>query len=1072
MSGTKDDRLREPFLRQVARAYADNEPEAVADYCFVVPNKRSALFLSKYFSEVLTSGGKRAALLPAVVTISDFVNELSDKVEISRIEMLFILYEVYSGIVNRQLSDQAKTSGKGLVDFNKFQYWGDILIDDFGDVDRYMVDADQLFRNIEGLREISANYLTEEQLEVIRNYWNEDIVPEPVKEFWRHAVHVPNHKDGEEQTPGHKNVAGFVKLWQVMHEVYDTFRSRLSEAGYGYSGMIYREVAERLRHIDKEDFEYDRYIFTGFSVLSESEESIFKSMQQLGIADFYWDYASPAMYIKGNRASQFIGNHAKTFASRYAVGKSKLNSYPDITVIAVPSTFGQAKAIATILKSLYPEKFNPTAGADGSTGKYRLEDTAIVLPDESLVSPLLNAIPEQIDTVNVTMGFPLSHTTVASLIKNIVSLQLRAREVRSQNTFFFEDVVALLTHPVIRSRYTALCDRIVAEINEKRLFNLPLTFFEKEEYAPLLPLFKVVRNLNDSDGVIDYLDELLAWLEQLISPRANDTEHADTEVEDGTAIAVDDADDNAEDEVQPTLSTKLELQYILSYRAAVAELRRLNDRYLRGGKVFLEDKTVFHLVERILGNQTIAYEGMPLKGLQVMGVLESRGLDFDNIVMPSMNERIFPRRHYARTFIPDGLRRGYGMATIKHQESMYAYYFYRLITRAKNVYLLYDARTSGVRTGDMSRYINQIKYQFPASKVHFKGSQYALEATKPLNIAIKKTPAIIQRLRQYFSGSDPRYLSAHSINTYIHCPLQFYLAYIEGYYPENEVHDYMDEGTYGTIVHNVAEKMYDDLKDEHSPSLPLTPEVYAKLKEPKRISRYVTSEIKTLYLGIPGDDPREIEGDALIFRKLMVRTIAKMYEREEEREAAFRAQCKADNAGAHIGSEFLEAELNKYGSVKVSDKLSVNLNYRIDRVDRVNEADGSYFIRIIDYKTGSDETKVPKLEQLFSHGAKANNKAIFQLLLYCNAYAQTEKYGGAIQPYIYQLRKVAVDKFTPLKINGEEVKDYATFNEEFLQRLDQLFDEMLDEDIPFKAFPDERNCKFCKFNEMCQVSRT
>lgn len=1033
-----EETLREPFLRQVARAYTANERDAVADYCFVVPNKRSAVFLSKYFSEELTSGGRKAALSPAVITISDFISELSDKVELSRIEMLFILYEVYAGIVRRHLPPEAIAAGKGLVDFNKFQYWGDILLNDFGDVDRYLVDADQLFRNIEGLREISSNYLTEEQLEVIRRYWNEDLVPEPVKEFWNHAVHV---NDRRRDNAGHRNVAGFVKLWQVMHEVYDGFRKRLSEDGYGYSGMIYREVAGRLRDIDADALEYDRYIFTGFSVLSESEQSIFRSMQRMDIADFYWDYASPAMYVKGNRASRFISRYAKTFPSRYQVGTRQLHSYPDITVVAVPSTFGQAKAIAPILQRLYPEKFGLSTGNPCHPNAHRLEETAIILPDENMVSPLLNAMPPQIDTVNVTMGFPLSHTTVASLIKNIVSLQLRARQVRAQATFFFEDVIALLSHPLIRSRHAALCDKTVAIINHRRLFNIPADFFENDEYAALLPLFKVVRNLNDSDGVIDYLDGMLQWLAGLISPVVN----GEAEEYDG------DRDDNEE---IPTLSTRLELQYILSYRAAVAELRRLNDRYLRGGRIFMEDKTVFHLAERILGNQTVAYEGMPLKGLQVMGVLESRGLDFDNVIMTSMNERIFPRKHYAKTFIPDALRRGYGMATIDHQESMYAYYFYRLITRAKNVFLLYDARTSGLRAGDMSRYLNQIKYQFPASKVHFTGSQYSLEGTTPVTLSVDKTPQIMRRLMRYFSSDDPRYLSAHSINTYIHCPLQFYLANIEGYYPENDVHDYMDEGTYGTIVHEVAEKMYLDLKGD-APSLPLTPDVYEVLSNRKLIADYVTRSVKQHYLGLSPDDPRELEGDSLIFRKLMVRTLLKMFERESEMN----------------GVEFLDGEDSLYVAMRVNDRYTVNLNYRIDRVDRVNNADGSSSIRIIDYKTGSDETRIPSLERLFEHGATGNHKAIFQLLLYCNAYAQKEGYGGAIQPFIYQLRKVAVDRFMPLRINGVAVEDYRDMNDAFLQRLGDLIDEMTDRSIPFTACPDERNCKYCKFIEMCQPGR-
>lgn len=1033
-TGCCDDTLRTPFLKQVAQAYADNERSCLADYCFVVPNKRSAVFLSKYFSEALTADGTEAALAPHVITISDFISELTEKVELSRIEMLFILYEVYSDIVKKHLSPADIAAGKGLVDFNRFQYWGDILINDFGDVDRYLVDAQQLFRNIENLKEISANYLTEEQLDVIRKYWNEDLVPEPVREFWNHAVHINSQRGGKS---GNRNVAGFVKLWQVMHEVYESFRVRLSSEKCGYGGMIYREVAEHLKEADAADFDCDRYVFTGFSVLSESEQSIFRSMQRMGIADFYWDYASPAMYIKGNRASRFISRYVKTFPPRYRIGLDKLTDCPDITVVAVPSTFGQAKAIAPILKRLYPERFASQRSGDKSADTVNaLEQTAIVLPDENLVSPLLNAIPREIDTVNVTMGFPLSHTPVASLIKNIVSMQLRARELRSLDTFFFEDVIAILSHPLIRSRYAAMCDLIVATINKQRIFNIPVTFFDNEEYAPLRPVFSIVKNLNDSDGVINYLDNMLIWLADVIKSDKTD---------------LPDQSDLSDEPDAP--STGLELQYIRSYRAAVGELRRLNRSYLRSGNLFLEDKTVFHLAERILGNEAVAYEGMPLKGLQVMGVLESRGLDFDNIIMTSMNERIFPRKHYARTFIPDALRRGYGMATIDHQESMYAYYFYRLIARAKNVYLLYDARTSGLRAGDMSRYINQIKYQFPSGKVKFTGSQYRMAPASPDTLSVKKTPEIMRELQRYISKENRRYLSAHSLNTYINCPLQFYLSNIEGYYPENEVHDFMDEGTYGTIVHEVAEKMYLDLKGD-APSLTLTPEIYSKLSDRNLVEDYVARSIRRHYLCLPSDDPRPLQGDAAIFQKIMVRTLLKMFERESEFD--------------HV--EFIAGEESEYVGLKVNDRMTINLNYRIDRIDRVTSPEGKSAIRIVDYKTGDDKMSATSFDQLFAHGnATSQPKAMFQLMLYCNAYAQHEGYDGPIQPYIYKLRKVAVEPLKPLAFNRAPVTDYRDINDGFMERLGCLLDEIYNPDIPFDAYPDKDNCKYCKFKELCSV---
>lgn len=1024
---TPDTPLRTPFLKQIAQAYTANEHDDLANFCFVVPNKRSGVFLSRYFKEVLVESGVNAALAPAVITISDFISDLTDKVEISRIEMLFILYEVYSDIIKKHLPPADIKAGKGLVDFNSFQFWGDILINDFSDVDRYLVDTDQIFHNIEGLKEISANYLTAEQIEVIRTYWNEDFVPEPVKEFWKH-IGPDKFKGGE-----NKNVAGFVKLWQVMNEIYTDFRDRLQKSGYGYGGMIYREVAETLKEMDADDFAYDRYIFTGFSVLSKSEQSIFQSMQKMGIADFYWDYASPAMKIKGNRASRFIKNCVKDFPSRYPIALDTVDDYPDITVIAVPSTFGQAKAIIPILQELYPEKFEKKEGDEEIS---HLEQTAIVLPDENLVSPLLSSMPSEIDTVNVTMGFSLNHTIVATLIKSIISMQLRARELRSLDTFFFEDVISLLTHPLIRSRYATVCDKIIAYINTNRIFNLPATFFDSDEYKALRPVFSIVKNLNDSDSVISYLDNLFVWLANVIKP--------------GYEFPVID-DDNPDDELSSTL---LELQYINSYRAALDELRRLNDTYLKSGKIYLQDKTVFHLAERILGNQSIAYEGMPLKGLQIMGVLESRSLDFENVIMTSMNERIFPRKHYAKTFIPEALRSGYGMATIEHQESIYAYYFYRLISRAKRVFLLYDARTSGLRAGDMSRYINQIKYQFPPEKLTFKTSQYTMAATKPEVLMVEKTQDIIEQLKRFLSETEDnkRYLSASSLSKYINCPVQFYLTTIERYYDENELKDYLDEGTYGTIVHEVAENMYKNLKGSND-SVPLTEENLNHLANEKLIEDYVEKSIRKNYLKIPENDPNPLEGDAAIFQKLMVRTLRKMFEREKE----------------FIGVELLEMEKEGKLGLKVNEKYTLNIDYRIDRIDRMTTENGVEGLRIIDYKTGSDKTSAGNsIDNLFN--GNSNVKAIFQLMLYCNAYAQHNGFNGPIQPMIYQLREVFTKEFNPITINRKPIIDYRDYNDEFLDRLSVMLDEMFDINTPFIAIPDKNNrCRFCKFQELCSV---
>lgn len=1039
----------DPFLSQVADAYMRNEADALIDYCFVTPNKRSAVFLSKYFSEAFKES-KRAGFLPEVAPIADFIADFSPLVEATRIRQLLVLYRVYSRVLMSRATAKDIADGRHLVDFNRFQFWGDILLNDFNDVDRYMVDTAQLFKNVEKLKEISANFLTPEQIKVIERYWSVEGLPDPVKEFWRHIAYTAERDMGEPHSDK-KNVAGFLRLWQVMEELYQAFRQELESAGYTYAGKSYRDAADIIGRMDASDFRYRRYIFVGFNVLSTSEKHIFSSLQRKGIADFYWDYASPEFKVPSNRASRFLRGNLRDYPSLYSdVGSKPLDYYPEISVMPVPSSFGQTKLLPEILRGLYPQFFEPKVAANMTDAGFEqlvnsLSRTAIVLPDESLAQPLLSSMPGVIPVVNVTMGFSLRHTGVATLLSNIISLQLRAREVKAQNTFFYEDVLAVLSHPLIRMKYAQLCDSIVAQISARRLFNVPYDLLAEKEYEELSTPFRVVSNAMDPEAVLNYLADLLHWLVGLIESKVGMVEEAEEKAEEEA--------DGEDAGIEARGPVNLDLQFVRGYLDAVEQLRALRGEYL--SDIFLEDKTVFHLVERIVGNQSVNYDGVPLRGLQVMGVLESRCLDFDNVILTSMNERIFPRKHYAKSFIPNALRRGYGMATLEHQESMYAYYFYRLISRAKKVFLLYDARKSGVHSGGASRYIKQLRYQFPADKVTFMPVSAPLRKMEQEPMLIWKNARVMRELERFRSSDNPRYLSASSLNAYINCPLSFYIANVERYYAENDLVDYMDDGTYGTVLHDAVANMYKDERGS-AKELLITPEIVAKFSRPGYIEAYVTRSIKVNYLKLPANDPTPLIGDTEVYRQIMCRTIRRMLERELE-------------TGQKI--YFVDAEHQIKIPFRVSDTHTINLSYTIDRVDRVENADGTSFYRIVDYKTGSDVTTAASLDSLLDNTLQSRPKAIFQLLLYAAAFAEHEKYDGPIQPIIYQLRKVMVSKMTPIKISKVDLTDYRDVIDDFRELLSGLLDEIYNPDRAFIADPGDRNhnCLYCKFKDICGI---
>ncbi|MDE6085863.1 MAG: hypothetical protein K2G40_05620, partial [Muribaculaceae bacterium] len=595
------------FLRDIASYYIARYGKEISDLCFVFPNKRAGVFFSHYVDEQATDAGF-PLIHPAVVTISDLIVDITDGIEASRIEQLFILYRCYRDIVREE-----KGTAEETVDFNKFQYWGEVLLGDFTDVDKYLVDPGEIFHNIEELKEISANYLTPEQIEVIKRYWGEDKVPAQIADFWNHAVHT-----GEVDSPKEKKSAiAFIKLWQVMYKLYNRFNDELSARGLTYQGRMYKQALDTVRNMAADDFLYDKYVFVGFNVLSTVEEKLFDTFKFKGKADFFWDYASPTFGNTDNRATTFLKKYVLRFPQpddAAEIGRN-VKEYPLIEVVGVPSVSGQTKIIGDIVEELVSE--NPTKP---------LLSTAIVLPDENLCLPMLNALPENINAINVTMGYPLRNTPVASLISLVISMQLRSRKYRFKDTFFHEDVIAVLSHPVIRSISSETCDAIARYIKEHRLFNVDRELLLSEEFRPLHRLFNITNDSNDQHAVFSYLRNLVTWLLEEVNNR-----YKIEEIEEDKELAID-----VEQEITLSASGAIEAGFLKHYLASLDELERLRRKHLDDLDVDLTDGTVFHMVERLVSGESVSFEGRPLKGLQVMGVLETRALDFENVIIASM----------------------------------------------------------------------------------------------------------------------------------------------------------------------------------------------------------------------------------------------------------------------------------------------------------------------------------------------------------------------------------------------------------------------------------------------------
>lgn len=987
--------------------------------------------------------------------VNEFIASLADGIQVDRLESMFILYTAYRNVVER-------LNGKGAkVDFNKFQRWGDVLMSDFNDVDMSLVDPSELFPNLESLREISANYLTESQIEAIRRHWDEERIPAEVSDFWNHITHTLHE-------PGKKPSIEFIKLWQVMEPVYEEYRRLLSGKGLYYMGMAYRQVASRLAATDASELPFRRYVFVGFSLLTPVEKKIFSILRDkyttdgTPLADFYWDNASPAFAMPGNTGG-FINRMAKEFPSLHSC-VSKLEGFPRISIIGVPSRVGQAKLAGEIVTRLYPATV--PEGATESERAELLRRTAVVFPDESLAIPTLRSIHSDIDPVNLTMGYKLRQSSAATFVSAVTRMQIRGRISARDGVekFLAEDVLQVLSHPIVHQGAQHAAMAATLEIRLKRSFTVDAGFFQREDLQELAPVFRFVKNSDDPDAVLSYLYSLLQWtLEALrtASKTAPPVENTENELElydlDGTPLPP--AREAAPHIVDQAIAQR--------YFDAITHLRHLSGEYLTKGTVFLSDTTVFQMIERLVAGETMSFQGQPLRGLQLMGVLEARALDFDNIIIPSLNEKIFPRRHYQKSLIPPVLRKAYGMITTEHQEALYSYYFYRMIARARRVWLLYDARRGAPHGGgQMSRYLHQLIRLYRPEGLRLSLHGYPVLAPTVPRVAVEKTPEVMEKVRRYFSEENPLYLSASSINEYINCPLSFYIKNIEGFNREDTVKEWIDESVFGTVMHQALQNLYDDMATAN-PGRMITREAIERvLAGPHIIETPVVTAINEHHHNLGKMNTTPLKGSSLIVGQLIAQYIKVTLKRDADL-TPFEYI-----AGEKVIHHRITLTDKDPDTGEARDRLSFNLKAIIDRIDRVAhpENHGERLLRIVDYKTGADPTDARSVKALFElpqNQRASRPKAMLQLLLYSQVLQEDRGKDEPVQPLIYSLRQASTKSFSPLKIGGKAVYDHRGYVEEMSRYLIPVLKELADEKIPFRNTSDIRACHYCKFQGIC-----
>lgn len=960
-----------PFLYQVATLFYQQYGAEIHRLAFVFPNRRAGLFFQKYLSEI----SERPLFSPSILTINDLFMQLSGKHPADKIQMLFRLYELY-----KQRSGSSES-------FDEFIYWGEMLLNDFDDIDKYMVDARMLFRNVSDLKSLDDdfNYLSPEQVQAIRSFWSSF------------------YPKGDSPNQQH-----FLELWEILYDLYAGLRTSLAKDGCGYDGMIFREVVEQLEKEPMSDFSFDQVVFVGLNALSISEERLLLALQKKGVADFYWDYVGPWVTDSDNKASFFLERNLRLFPSRMQLpGTEPVQA--EIRVMGVPSAIGQAKQVYPILQALADEQ--------QLTDESALR-TAIVLPDEHLLVPVLNAIPEAIQHINVTMGYPLAGTPVAALMEYILTLQKNIRYIDRVPGFYFRDVLPILNHQYVMAAAPEEVSQLVKDMTAGNRIYVHAADLNRHELLSIL--FTPVQNTEElSDYLIHVLEALNACLRNN-RPNPDDEEM----ISNSTQTTAD-----------------IEQEFIFHYFATVNRMKEV----MREAKIEMRLDTYFRLLKRMTDLITIPFEGEPLSGLQVMGVLETRALDFDRLIILSMNEGIFPLKKAANSFIPYNLRRGFGLPTYEHQDSVWAYHFYRLIRRAKQVTLLYDTRTTGLQTGEVSRFVHQLRYHYQYPLIdELVVYDVASSAVPP--ISVQKT-AEVEKLLSDFLFGGPRALSASAINTYLDCPLKFYFSVLEQIQEEDEITETVERDVFGSILHKVMEDLYAPFKGKL-----VTADLLKLLRKDQPL---LTGTIARAFAELFFKSPvvRPLEGENFLTGE-MIRKYAEKILEQDARFSPF---------------HYIESEKKVRATITLSDKRVVQLKGFIDRVDSLDRV-----LRIVDYKTGSGKLEFESVEGLFDKEAKDRPKAVMQVFLYAWMYQQLPEYTGMlIQPAIYYLRTLFQRSFNPVveqkkgRGKADKVNSFQDFASDFEDKLRQCLDEIFNLDIPFTQTETGKACAYCSFRGLC-----
>lgn len=794
----------------------------------------------------------------------------------------------------------------------------------------------------------------------------------------------------------------FISMWNVLGDIYTEYKALLESQSIAYEGMLYRQVIEQL---DVEALPYNKYIFVGFNVLNKVEHTLFKKLNEAGKAMFYWDYDTFYLNKTPHEAGEFIRRNLRDFPSELPASFfDNLNQPKEVTFIESPTENGQVRYLPQWIRE------NLTS---------QEKETAVVLCNEALLQPVLHALPDNVKHINITMGFPLSQTPAYSFVNALMELHTSGYNPNN-GRYLFAEVISVLKHPYTRQ---------LSPEAEK----LEQTLTRDNRFYPLPSELK-------QDNV----------LELLFTPRRNNLDLCSMLSEALKEVAV----------IYQQQAASHSDAFDQLYRESLFKTYTLVNRFhtlIESKELNVQAGTFQRLLTRVMSSSSIPFHGEPAIGMQVMGVLETRNLDFRHLIMLSVNEGQLPKAGGDSSFIPYNLRKAFGMTTIDHKIAVYAYYFYRLMQRAEKVTLVYNTATDGINRGELSRFMLQflIEWGYPVLRKQLEAAQSPQDSTP---IIIEKTPDVMERMKSVFDiRNNPKALiSPSALNCYLDCPLKFYYKYVALLSAPNEVTADIDSAKFGSIFHYAAEHIYKDLTAHGK--LISKENLETLLKDEVRLQTYVDNGFKELFFNLPQNEQPEYNGIQLINSAVIVKYIQQLL-RNDLRYAPF---------------TFVGSEQRIFENIEIytpTGDIQSRIGGIIDRIDSKGES-----LRIVDYKTGGDADTPANVQSLFIPDKKRSNY-VFQTFLYASIVCKKlrEKNDSRlVAPALLYIHRAASENYSPVIQMGEPrkpkepVDNFAQYEGDFRENLKTLLEDIFNPDISFTQTEIEDKCAYCDFRALCK----